>query len=169
VGVVASVGVGVAGRAVGGTELDPHAERPTTAIAAPMMVVSFMSAASLRIQREHVPQHDGRGGATQCKEANVPAARVLCHRVARNGEERTAGRENHRRSLSPLPPTAGLASLLTPSATLRGNASPAIRASCHLTLDVWRAESRKGRSCGKSTVFLCPKGDRRRFLRLPRV
>jgi hypothetical protein len=42
VGAAVTVGVGVAGRAVGPAGLDPHAATPTAAIAAPMMSVSFM-------------------------------------------------------------------------------------------------------------------------------
>jgi hypothetical protein len=43
VGVDAPVGVGVASRAVG-TTVEPHAARPTAAIAVLMTVVSFMAA-----------------------------------------------------------------------------------------------------------------------------
>jgi hypothetical protein len=42
VGVAATVGVGVAGRSVGAA-VDPQAARPTKAIAAPTMAVTFMS------------------------------------------------------------------------------------------------------------------------------
>jgi hypothetical protein len=68
VGVGARVGVAAgAGVRVGVTVVEPHAARPTAAIAVPMMVVSFMAALTPRLRqwdvgREHPEGAYRRGG-----------------------------------------------------------------------------------------------------------
>jgi hypothetical protein len=75
VGAPVGVGVGVAGRAVVGVAVDPHAARPAATIAAPMMVMSFMSTFthSTRTRRERL--HPGK-----CVERALPVIDELSRR-----------------------------------------------------------------------------------------